>query len=113
MSEKSRDIHRDDLDMDLVNAIEEAFGEMFPGKKLVFAGDLPEGELPDEMKNFEKKLIDHYNDATCQGKCGDCGKQMKNWPPVGDNWDIDDNWSYIMDSKQELIINFICDECDN
>ena len=51
-------VHRDDLDADVVKAIEEQFAESHPGMKVVFAGDTPGGPT-EEMQAIALKHRPH------------------------------------------------------
>ncbi len=109
-------IHRDDIDMDFMQAFEKAIkeehGEEF---KVICAGDAPAGTVPPELMEQLAGLKKKMGEAFAKGLCWDCGKQMPDWPPPEDDeafekWDMTKGWSTLNSMKEE-ITGFVCPEC--
>ena len=110
-------IHRDDIDMNQVENLEEFFAEKFPDMKIVFAGDQPEDELPERMKEQLILLQEKHDKSLCNGTCIDCNKEMENWPPPEDdkeldNWAPSEGWNWFTQPNSEIPMCWICPECD-
>lgn len=73
--------HRDDLPMEVAEAFERMIKEQFPGMKVVFAGDAPEGVLPPEKRKELEEFMEYQDELFRSGRCQDCGKQIEPWPP--------------------------------
>lgn len=113
---KEHFIHRDDIDMDVMQALEKAMkkdhGEHF---KVVCLGDTDEipPEVMEQLAGLKKKM----DEILAKGLCWDCGKQMPNWPPPDDEneeWDQAEGWATLnsMEGGEEQITGWICPECD-
>src|SRR5690242_16009360 len=87
-------IHRDDIDADQMQAIEQVFGELYPGVKIVCVGDVPPSELPPGAA----EAIEHINtkmlESMANGTCFDCGRQMEGYEDTeNDEWEPPAGWS--------------------
>lgn len=111
MSEEPKLVHRDDMDMDVAEEMVARMQEMFPGFKVVFAGDQP--DLPDEVKQAAIDLEAHMKEARESGKCIDCGAQMPNFPPTGDidKWEPPEGWRFFTGPEGRLQA-WQCPACD-
>ena len=101
-------IHRDDVDMEVIEKLQ----EMLPGAKIVFAGDIPEGQVPEGMQEAIEALNARFAKSLCEGLCVDCGKKMPGFPPEDwDSWKLPDGWCRFtgLDGKPH---SFQCPECD-
>lgn len=95
--------HRDDASDELLKTLE----ELFPGFKIVFAGDLPEDQASD-IKEILENLKDMHRQSLVNGECLDCGKKMPGWPEVK----LAEGWNYFTELNEKEPTAFICPECD-
>lgn len=68
--------HRDDVDIDMMEAIEAAVQEQFPGYKIRFTGDVPEDQLPPEVAHRMRKLQAAFSESLAEGCCWKCRKSI-------------------------------------
>lgn len=89
-----KEIHRDDVDMEVAEALERYMATEFPGKKMVFEGDVPEDKRPQDSLWQMKKEMLHYKQtlSTNYGYCFDCGEEMKGFPKASE-YDSEDGWN--------------------
>jgi hypothetical protein len=112
MSDEEKLIHRDDMDYEDVAAIEAQFSELFPGMKVVFAGDNPAG-LPPEIAEQMAALRLKMDHDLFHGLCRDCGAVMPNFTDVGrEDWSLADGWRWFSDQATGEIAQWQCPECD-
>ena len=112
MTEERKLIHRDDIPMEVMQGFEAMLQEQYPGFKVVCAGDLPEGQVSEEVAESLKELEDHYRRSLVEGKCVDCGKQMENFPPDDDDWEPPRGWGWFTDFGTGSPQAWQCPECD-
>ena len=99
MTNKPKLIHRDDLPMDLAEAVVGALkGVGGDNKKVVFAGDLPEDQQA-ECADMLRRIEEQESRAIAEGLCRDCGKRVPgNWPPTpdagGQEFKLPDGWRW-------------------
>jgi hypothetical protein len=110
-----RGAHRDDLDYPVAEGIEEAFKSIFPGVKVVFAGDMPEGSIPEEVLAQMRAIEERSARSLAEGRCFDCDKQIPGpWPP-SQNDDggatLPEGWSYYSNAGDGGGM-LICPECE-
>lgn len=112
--EAAKLVHRDDVDMDLVEDIMEHFAETHPGFKVVFAGDTPEGELPEGLLESSSQLQEMFEQSLEDGLCIDCGAVMPNYDSIDsdENWKPAEGWRYFTDITTKEITSWQCPECD-
>lgn len=90
----NQEIHRDDVDMEVVEALERYMAAEYPGKKMVFEGDVPDDKRPkDTMWQMKKEML-HYKQSlsTNYGYCFDCGKEMEGFPKAS-QYDNEESWN--------------------
>lgn len=109
-------VHRDDIDADLFASLEAKFQDLYPGFKVVCAGDKP-GELPEEMAAVVNGLQAAMMDSMVNGTCLDCGTQMPGFPPedTDEAWEafkIPEGWSYYKSLAGDGSGHFVCDRCE-
>lgn len=102
-------VHRDDVDNELVAEIEKTFAELYPGYKVVFAGDEPGGASP-RTEALLAALQDKANRSLAEGTCIDCGAKMPDYRPTDDDWDAPDGWGYF--SNGDDFGGWQCPKCD-
>jgi hypothetical protein len=101
-------IHRDDIPMDVMEDIQ----ELFPDMKIVCAGDIPEGQIPEDMREAIATIEAKFLKSIVEGKCVDCGKKIHDFPPVDWSvWKLPDGWRYFTDFSGSPQA-FQCPECD-
>lgn len=104
-------IHRDDLNFELVESMEAYYAEVEPGKKLVFAGDLPEGSFPELEEDFRKN--GELADASFRnGTCLSCLSKIEDYGILSDGWEPPEGWQLlhsVVDQRQ----CWICPDCEN
>jgi hypothetical protein len=115
-------IHRDDVPLELVSEIERQMAEKFPGKKIVFVGDVPENELPQGIKEAMEALDEHWKHCFVHGLCVDCAAKLPGiWPPPEEgDWDLPDGWKVMYEGLGEENggeedaepVGLICPRCD-
>jgi hypothetical protein len=105
-------LHRDDLDMEEAECITNFLKEKFPGYKVSFAGDIPEGQIPPGLVEADAKLTERMNNSLQKGICFECGTRMSNAPPKFDGeWNPPKGWSWYSDPKGEPMF-FVCPNCE-
>ena len=80
-----KDLHRDDIPPHILRALEEKAAQEFPGMKIAFPGDMPEGcpEL-DEIKQKMRQSLEF-------GRCVACGEDYPGaWPLE----ELEDGWEF-------------------
>lgn len=99
-------IHRDDIDYDVIQQLEKEFEELYPGCKIVFAGDHEENLTPEI-----KKLIDRLNKQLKKdleaGVCCDCDEKIPNFSKEN----IPANWVKYEDVSSKEIVSIQCPAC--
>jgi len=128
---ESGEIHRDDLDLDVVEQLERYMEERYPGSKLIFSGDIPEDERDEEHVQkyaMQAEMIDAKMALSRNfGYCNDCGLKMDGFPKVTlypddpKKWNDDceqymtqkfsEGWGYTTSYKTGQLLCFICPEC--
>lgn len=106
-------VHRDDLDADVAEEAVRALQEMYPGMKVVFAGDAPGGPPPEIQEKIDA-IDKHMTDSLVKGQCFDCGLPIPNWPPPDDDsedWKLSEGWSYYNAPNNTAPGFFICPKC--
>lgn len=74
--------------------MEAFFDEHFPGQRLVFAGDMPEGSYPDierAVEEMEKRIKNSIE----TGACFMCGDQMREYLPGDTGWEPENGWQKV------------------
>lgn len=100
--------------MDVAEAITKSIKEQHPGvKKVMFAGDLPNNHPDkDKIKEKVKKLYKTLAEMFVDGKCHVCGKQMPDFRPDDDNWDIPTDWHLLESIGDAAPPLWECQDCD-
>lgn len=95
--------------MDVAEGIVEEFQKMYPGAKVVFAGDSSD---PDAVK-VQEEVNQALMMMLASGQCMDCGKVMPDWPgkDMSDDWQPAKGWKHFNDLSGE-ICGWQCPECD-
>lgn len=111
--------HRDDVAMEQVLALEQALGS-----RVVFAGDVPDEERTDEMREAAAKVEEELSRRFLEGQCISCEAIVPAvWPPEEDDGEGDDpifelpeGWIFMFDklegSEDEMPMAFMCPKCD-
>ncbi len=101
-------MHRDDLPMDVAEAVEQA-KQMFPGFEVRFAGDEPPESLPPQIKEWQE----HMRQSLVEGRCVDCGVQMENWADLEkEDWQPPNGWCSFHEGPDDQIAGWQCPACD-
>lgn len=100
-------IHRDDIPMDVMEQIESQLHGLFPGFKVVCAGDIPSDELPAELGELHKAFVE----SIVNGLCIDCGEKMPNYDPDNEDWQPEDGWQVLADMNDQPQC-WQCPNCD-
>jgi hypothetical protein len=104
----SEPLHRDDVDLETVQHLEELFAKLYPGHKIVFAGDHPDDEnnqaIAEINAAFERSLV--------TGTCVDCGAQMPDYHPEQEHWQPATGWRNFRNIKTGEIEAWQCPACD-
>lgn len=102
--------HRDDLPMELVKELQEKMAELYPGLKVVFAGDAPADQQPD-MTEFFKAVEIRAARSFADGTCIDCNALMVNYDPDNDDWKPDEGWGKFTRMGTEEFMGWQCGKC--
>lgn len=108
---ESKLAHRDDLPMDVVAQLEAKMAELYPGYKVVFAGDAPAHKQPD-MADFLKAIEERAERSLAEGICIDCGAKMPNYHPDQPDWIHAQGWHYFTQTGTEQFMGWQCEKCD-
>ena len=103
-------MHRDDLPFEVVEKMEAHFAEIEPGKKLVFAGDLPEGSAP-ELEDAFREMSELAEASFQNGTCLNCLSQMPDYEIEKEDWEPAEGWQ-LLESVADHQQCWICDGCD-
>lgn len=104
-------IHRDDIDSDAMAAIEAHFAEMFPGMKVVCAGDM-QGETPDGLRSAMESVERAHAESLALGKCIDCDAVMPGYDGFSaEDWKPAEGWTWFVD-QDGCIQAWQCPSCD-
>lgn len=115
-------LHRDDIpykDMEEIERLlKEQIGKEFPDAdkmKVVCVGDIPEEEIPDEVKKGMAQLDAKAKEYLVKGKCFDCDKPIPiNWNEFmesGENKPLPKGWAWCKLIGGDNLILLICPEC--
>lgn len=104
-------IHRDDLPFEIVEELEEKFADLFPGMKVRFAGDLPDGEVPQNVLDALAAINQKHDTSLVSGSCLDCGRTMPGFDLDEDEFDLPPGWRIFNGDNGEPCA-FQCPECD-
>lgn len=112
MSDEPKLIHRDDLDIDQAEPIVAKMQEMFPGCTISFAGDLPAGKLPGELKEAVAAIEHANHESMITGTCIDCGAKMPNYDMSLDGWQPAEGWTWFSEIGTDMPVAWQCPACD-
>ncbi len=104
--------HRDDLPYEVVAEMQEKMQKLFPGFKVVFAGDAPAQDQPDMTQFFtalEKRAARSFADGTCI----DCNALMPYYEPDNPDWVPQDGWGRFTRVGTDEFMGYICPKCDH
>lgn len=102
-------IHRDDMDMEEVASIEAYFQELYPGTKLVFAGDNPE-RVPKEVLDSVSRILAKHRRSLEEGFCVDCGRTIDGYCGFRK---LPEGWAVYVDQVSGKPEFLVCDQCDD
>jgi|3_EtaG_2_1085321.scaffolds.fasta_scaffold01266_9 hypothetical protein len=100
--------HRDDMDMDMVAKLQ----KMFPDKKIVFLGDLPDEEVTEEHLDIIKEIEVFHDYSLKNGLCVDCGERMPGFKPEDDRQPPAKGWFYLTKMNSDIPVAWICSSCN-
>lgn len=103
-------LHRDDLDFSVIEKMEKHLSEAMPGHKLVFAGDLPEGSVP-ELEDAFREMSELAQASFENGTCLYCLSQMPGYQIGREEWEPAEGW-LLLESLADHQRCWICDLCD-
>lgn len=92
-------VKSEDIPDDLRRKIEEQAKAMFPGMNVVFAGDVPNSQLPPELLEAIQKIERAAEKSLLEGSCIDCGVLMPGYPEgdeLPDGWKHAHGWHYFL-----------------
>mgnify|MGYP005812628321 CR=1 FL=1 len=99
--------HRDDVDLDVIKQLE----EMFPNKKIMFLGDMPENQITEEHESLVQGIQEYYRMSLDSGICVECGTQITNWNDKLRR-EIPTGWTYLTQINKDEPVAWICDDCN-
>lgn len=109
----SEPLHRDDMDPEMLQALEQQFQELYPGYKVVFSGDAPMDSEAARKDAEVRELIDRKShESLARGTCFDCGAQMPDYTPEQEDWQPAQGWRHFNDFKTGEITAWQCPACD-
>ena len=104
--------HRDDVDLEDMEKLEELFADLYPGMKVVFAGDMPEDEVPQCVIDSATRIEAHHLRSVRLGRCVDCDAQMPGFAPEDDDWWLPEGWQFFDGPLGPGMGGFLCPICD-
>lgn len=110
-------LHRDDVDLELIKLIENEARRQTGNDKLrvVFPGDLPESELPPDLRDTIEQVEKMHQKSVETGCCVQCGMVMPGYPTkpedITDDWAPADKWGYFIDIQTGDITAWSCPSC--
>lgn len=113
MQDKPKLVHRDDIDMEAMQAIEKMLKEKYPGMAVVCAGDLSEGRITQDLQDKIESLQMAFAESMAFGKCIDCGTVMPNYDGLesDENWQPAKGWVWF-ENPDGSPQSWQCPECD-
>lgn len=106
-------IHRDDIPYQELEKMEAELQRKHPGAKVVFLGDVPENEIPDEIKLKLKEAEKDSEDSVDFGYCLDCEasiEEIQDYHPMDPKWEPPPGWKCYADYAGR-VIGWRCDVC--
>ncbi len=104
-------IHRDDMDFEEAEELQQHFEEMFPGSKIVFMGDIPEDQLTDEDREIMKQIDDEAQASYENGTCIVCATEMENYDPTSKEWKSPEGWDLLHAIGDDDRVCWRCPAC--
>ena len=109
-------IHRDDMDMGDAEELVRHLQEEHPGLRVVFAGDVPDGQLPPAVREAAAQIEEAFQHSMLTGACLDCGAVMPNYPKPGEDmaadWQPAEGWKHFQMRGPDGLIAWQCPDCD-
>jgi hypothetical protein len=103
-------IHRDDLPFEVAEELVKQLQKDYPGKKIVFAGDVAgvDQEIEELINSITLRQLEHI----VEGYCFDCGAVFpRPWPPEGDG-PLPKGWTLYENIGSDDTRILICPKCD-
>lgn len=103
---------------DLPPKVLEQLQSDFPGAKIVCIGDVPEDQVPEEVRQYFEEIVNYHEAMLLQGRCIDCGAKMPNFPDepsqMPEDWTPESGWKIFWQGEGETQkpVAFQCPECD-
>jgi hypothetical protein len=93
--------HRDDVPMDVAEALVAKMKAEHPGCKVVFAGDLPADQVPPEIREATARMGRAQAKSVLHGACLMCGARMADYRIEDDDWNPPTGWGLIYGLNDE------------
>lgn len=106
-------IHRDDVPYRDLEKMEAEIQKKNPGAKLIFLGDIPESQIPDEIKQKLAEEERASEDSVDFGYCLDCDasiEELQDYDPTNPNWTPPPGWRCYA-GYDGRVLGWRCDVC--
>lgn len=100
-------VHRDDLEPETLEAIQ----AKFPDMKIVCAGDIPDGAMPENVKSMLESIERANMASFVNGTCIDCGTEMPGFDPDREDWQPAKGWRWFT-GMDDVPVSWQCPVCD-
>ena len=105
-------LHRDDIPFEEIERIEAAIKREHPDGDfhLVFPGDMPPGEVPEEVRIAIAQMESKEDESVDLGCCLSCGELIEDYDIDEEGWEIPEGWRCMVDSS-DRICGWRCPDC--
>lgn len=108
-------IHRDDFDMEVVEACLDEISTAHPHLKIGFIGDCyAEDTLPKAIARQLRELQEAFDGSLCTGTCLDCGASMEGFSVEAlqdESWESPEGWLLWRDASDNTPSFWQCPNC--
>lgn len=110
-------LHRDDLPMELAEEVTRKLKELYPGMKVMFAGDCPDSAVLVRANQALEALQRKNEESLMNGTCIDCGRQMPGYSTEwredrGADWAPAEGWVWFSIPQTDEVVSWQCPECN-
>lgn len=95
-------LHRDDIPYKELELIEADLKKKYPDAKIYFPGDMPDKDVPEEVKEAIR-MQEAASDASVEnGTCLDCDFEIEDYRPFDPEWDVPEDWVCYVDTYDKV-----------
>jgi hypothetical protein len=104
--------HRDDFDYQGVDNLVAELAEKGVTGGVVFAGDVPDRDVPPEIRAAQEKILRLTDECAKKGMCVKCGAKRGDWHTASTAKLIEEGWLlYIGKTDRGTLMYGVCPKC--